>query len=299
MKGAKLHGWLVLDKPVGLTSVQALGRARRLLGGGKAGHGGTLDPLASGVLPLAFGEATKIIAHVMDGTKIYEFTVLWGQQRSTDDAEGEIIAVSDARPTEKEVLAALPFFVGDILQTPPAFSALKIAGQRAYDLARKGQEVDLRPRKVQIDRLDLIKADKEGATLRLACGKGTYVRALARDLALKLGSLGYVGALRRLAAGNFGIAQAISVEKLEELAHKGAAQTALLSVGSALDDIPGLTLTASEAQTLRNGNRLLLRRDQLHLIKEPLIAAFYQEEPVALVRVENGALCVVRGFRFS
>lgn len=293
------HGWLILDKPLGLTSTQALGRARKFIGGKKVGHGGTLDPLASGILPLAFGEATKLVPYVMDGEKEYLFSVFWGEQRTTDDAQGEVMASSPYRPTENEILSALPQFLGEVDQTPPTFSAIKIDGQRAYDLARAGKPLEMVSRKVRIDEYELLAMPSpDRADFRVRCGKGTYVRSLARDLALKVGTFGYVGALRRTKVGPFGLESAISLDKLEELSHNGLAQTALLAIGSALDDIPGLILTASEAQRLRSGQSLLLRADQLSLMDQPVILASHQGTPVALVEVRNGSLVVVRGFTF-
>jgi len=294
-----VHGWLILDKPIGLTSTQALGKARRFMDGKKVGHGGTLDPLASGILPLAFGEATKLIPYVMDGEKEYEFTVCWGEQRTTDDAEGDVMATSHVRPTEEEIFEALYDFVGNIAQTPPVFSAIKVDGQRAYDLARAGAPPEMVSRRVMIHAFDLVnRPDRDHAVFRVICGKGTYVRALARDLAIVLGTCGYVSALRRTRVGPFGLDRSISLEKLEELSHKGAALTALLEVGSALDDIPGLILTASEAQTLRAGQSLLIRPHQLSLMDAPVILATHQGTPVALVEVQDGSFRVVRGFNF-
>lgn len=294
-----LHGWLILDKPLGLTSTQALGRARKFVGGKKVGHGGTLDPLASGILPLAFGEATKLVPYVMDGEKEYLFSIRWGEQRTTDDAEGEVIATSDCRPDAKDVQLHLKDYLGEIDQTPPTFSAIKVGGQRAYDLARAGKPPEMAPRRVRIDEFELLgMPSPDQADFRVKCGKGTYVRSLARDLALTLGTFGYVCALRRTKVGPFGLESAISLEKLEELSHNGLAQEALLAIGSALDDIPGLTLTASEAQRLRAGQTLLLRRDQLSLIDQPVILASHQGTPVALVEVRAGEIVVVRGFTF-
>lgn len=294
-----VHGWLILDKPLGLTSTQALGRARKFVGGKKVGHGGTLDPLASGILPLAFGEATKLIPYVMDGEKEYLFSIIWGEQRTTDDAEGEVMAVSDCRPSEKDILLHLKDYVGEIDQTPPTFSAIKVGGQRAYDLARAGKPLEMVPRRVRIDALELLGCPSpDRADFRVRCGKGTYVRSLARDIALTLGTFGYVGALRRTKVGPFTLESAISLDKLEELSHNGLAQKALLEIGSALDDIPGLILTASEAQRLRSGQSLLLRPDQLSLMDAPVLLASHQGTPVALVEARAGSLVVVRGFTF-
>lgn len=298
-KKCTVHGWLVLDKPLGLTSTQALGKARRILGGTKVGHGGTLDPLATGVLPLAFGEATKVISHIMDGEKEYEFTANWGEGRTTDDAEGEVIKTSDIRPNEESILKVLPSFIGEINQIPPIFSAIKIDGKRAYDLARAGEIPEMKPRQIMVHSLELIEIiDKDHASFRVSCGKGTYVRSLARDIAEALGSCAYVSALRRTKVGPFTLESAFSLEKLEDLAHKEIAQEALLGIGSALDDIPGLNLTTNEAQRLRAGLSLLIRPDQISLIEQPIIMASHQGTPVALVKVQEGSFKVVRGFNF-
>lgn len=294
-----VHGWLVLDKPEGLTSTQALGKVRKLLGGKKAGHGGTLDPLATGILPLAFGEATKLIPYVIDGDKEYEFTVRWGEERSTDDREGEVTATSDVRPSETALRAVLDRFVGLIEQTPPAFSAIRLDGERAYDIARSGGTPALMPRQVWVHRLEQVAMpDPAHAVFRVACGKGMYVRSLARDLARILGTYGHVAQLRRTRVGPFGLDKAISLEKLEELKHKDAALTALLALGVALDDIPGLCLTASEAQRLRSGQSLLIRPQHKDLMQVPVLLAEHQGVPVAIVEPRGGAFHVVRGFHF-
>lgn len=298
-KQNNVHGWLVLDKPLGLTSTQALGKARRLMGGKKVGHGGTLDPLASGILPLAFGEATKVIPYILDGEKEYLFTVTWGEARSTDDAEGEIIKTSDIRPSKEEILSVLPAFIGGINQTPPAFSAIKIDGKRAYDLARAGKQVEMKSRQVTINHLELVEIiDKNQASFRVLCEKGTYVRSLARDIAERLGTCGYVSVLRRTKVGPFTLESAFSLEKLEELSHKGDAHRAMLEVGSALDDIPGLNLSSDEAQRLRHGHSLLIKPHQLSLLDQPIILASYQGQPVALLKVKDGSFHVARGFNF-
>lgn len=294
-----VHGWLVLDKPLGLTSTQALGKVRRILGGKKAGHGGTLDPLATGILPLAFGEATKVIPYIMDGEKEYEFTICWGEQKTTDDAEGETIKSSDIRPDEEAILSVLPSFVGEINQIPPIFSAIKMDGRRAYDIARSGELPEMKARPIVVHSLELIEIiDKNHASFRVACGKGTYVRSLARDIAEAVGSCGYVSALRRTKVGPFDLKSAFSLEKLEDLAHKEAAHEALLDVGAALDDIPGLNLTSNEAQRLRAGLSLLIKPDQLSLLEQPIILATHMGTPVALVKVKKGSFVVARGFNF-
>ncbi len=295
-----VHGWLVLDKPLGLTSTQALGRARRLLGGKKVGHGGTLDPLATGVLPLAFGEATKLIPYVMDGDKEYEFTVRWGEARSTDDAEGPVLAQSDVRPTEAQIREILPAFTGVISQKPPAFSAIKVQGERAYDLARAGENVDLAPREVVVKKFELVEViDKDSASFRVLCGKGTYVRSLARDMAVRLGTVGYVSDLRRTKTGPFGIENAVSMERLERLSPENAVSTVLLPLKAGLGVIPTLTLTSSEANTLRLGQKILIKPQHGALFEAPLVFAEYDGVPIALVEVVAGEFKVLRGFNFQ
>jgi tRNA pseudouridine55 synthase len=294
-----VHGWLALDKPLGLTSTQALGKARRLLGGKKAGHGGTLDPLATGVLPLAFGEATKLIPYIMDGDKEYHFTICWGEARSTDDAEGEVVATSDARPTEAAIRAALPQFIGRIMQRPPAFSAIKVDGERAYDLARAGEIVELAEREVVIHGFDLLQIiDADHAAFRVASGKGMYVRSLARDLALALGTQGYVSGLRRTKVGPFSIENCTPLSQLEALAGQNDAASALLPIKSALGTIPTLVLTPQEAQTLQSGQRLMIRPQHGDLYLDPLIFAEFQGVPIALIESKAGEFRVLRGFHF-
>ena len=294
-----VHGWLVLDKPLGLTSTQALGRARRLLGGKKVGHGGTLDPLATGVLPLAFGEATKLIPYVMDGEKEYEFTVRWGEARSTDDAEGEVIARSEVRPTAAQIREILPTFTGVITQKPPAFSAIKVQGERAYDLARAGENVDLVPREVVVKLFELIEViDKDNASFRVLCGKGTYVRALARDMAVRMRTLGYVCALRRTKVGPFDIEKAVSMESLERLSPENAVLTALLPIKAGLGVIPTLSLTSNEANTLRLGQKILIKPQHGALFEFPMAFAEYNGVPIALVEIVAGEFKVLRGFHF-
>jgi tRNA pseudouridine55 synthase len=296
---ASLHGWLILDKPVGLTSTQAIGKARRLLGGTKVGHGGTLDPLATGILPLAFGEATKLIPYVMDGDKVYEFTVRWGEQRTTDDAEGDVIATSTVRPTPQAITAALPSFRGTILQTPPAFSAIKIQGERAYDIARSGGAPEIAPRNVTIFQFEYVKSpDTDRAQFRVTCGKGTYIRSLARDLAQALGTCGYVAALRRTQVGSFALDCAVTLKTLEDLNVSGTAVSALLPLQAVLGNLPVLNLNAAEAQRLRSGQGILIRPQLLHFMDQPLIFSEHQDTPVALVEPKAGEFRVVRGFHF-
>jgi tRNA pseudouridine55 synthase len=293
--GDKVDGWVILDKPVGLGSTPAVSRVRRLFGAQKAGHGGTLDPLASGVLPIALGEATKTVPFVMDGRKEYRFTLRFGQARSTEDAEGEVTATSDLRPTDAEIRRALAAFVGEVEQVPPAFSALKIEGKRAYDLARARQPVALKPRRVLIERLELLgRPDADYADFVVSCGKGTYIRSLGRDLALSLGTVGYLSALRRTAVGPFREEAAISLPKLEALGHIPALLGALAPVATALDDIPALALTEAQADRLRQGQPVLLTRDAPP--SGALLRAEAGSRLVALVRSDGASLQPVRVF---
>jgi tRNA pseudouridine55 synthase len=293
--GDKVDGWVILDKPVGLGSTPAVSRVRRLFGAQKAGHGGTLDPLASGVLPIALGEATKTVPFVMDGRKEYRFTLRFGQARSTEDAEGEVTATSDLRPTDAEIRRALAAFVGEVEQVPPAFSALKIEGKRAYDLARAGQPVALKPRRVLVERLELLgRPDADHADFVVSCGKGTYIRSLGRDLALSLGTVGYLSALRRTAVGPFREEAAISLPKLEALGHIPALLGALAPVATALDDIPALALTEAQADRLRQGQPVFLTRDAPP--SGALLRAETGSRLVALVRSDGASLQPVRVF---
>jgi len=294
-KGDKIDGWVILDKPVGLGSTPAVGKVRRLFGAQKAGHGGTLDPLASGVLPIALGEATKTVPFVMDGRKEYRFTLRFGEARSTEDSEGEVTARSDARPTDAAIGAALAAFLGEIEQMPPAYSALKVDGRRAYDLARAGEAVELKPRRVLVERLDFVgRPDADHADFVVQCGKGTYIRSLGRDLALSLGTVGHLSALRRTAAGPFREAAAISLPKLEALGHIPALFGALAPVATALDDIPALAMTEAQADRLRQGQPVFLTRDAPP--SGALVRAELGDRLVALVRSDGVALQPVRVF---
>ena len=291
----KIDGWVVLDKPLGMGSTTAVGRVRWLFGAAKAGHGGTLDPLATGILPIALGEATKTVPFVMDGRKEYRFTLCFGEARSTEDAEGEVTATSDARPTDAAIRAALPAFVGEIDQMPPVFSALKIDGERAYDLARAGKAVDLKVRKVTIERLELLsRPDADHADFVVGCGKGTYIRSLGRDLALALGTVGYLSALRRTVAGPFREEGSISLPKLEALGHIPPLLGALAPVATALDDIPALALTEAQADRLRRGQTVFLTRDAPP--SGALVRAECGDRLVALVRSDGVSLQPVRVF---
>ncbi|MBN8983755.1 MAG: tRNA pseudouridine(55) synthase TruB, partial [Rhizobiales bacterium] len=248
-----VHGWIVLDKPIGMTSTQAVAVIKRLFNAKRAGHAGTLDPLASGGLPIALGEATKTVPFVMDGRKRYRFTVTWGEERDTDDTEGRVTHTSDARPTSDAIQALLPRFTGVIEQIPPQYSAIKVQGERAYDLARDGEVVDLKPRPVEIHELTLVEQpDSSHSVFEAECGKGTYVRALARDIGRLLGCYGHISALRRTLVGPFDEADMIPLAELEALCDRaasgeGSLADALLPVETALDDIPALAVTRADA----------------------------------------------------
>lgn len=252
----EVNGWIVLDKPVGMTSTHAVSRLKRIFNAKKAGHAGTLDPLASGILPVAFGEATKTVPFVQDGEKAYRFTVRWGAETDTDDADGAVTAQSDERPSQSDIRAFLPRFVGEIEQKPPAYSAIKVNGERAYDLARDGEIVDLAFRTVTIASLELVSDDPDEAVFEARCGKGTYVRAIARDLGRALGCLGHVSALRRTRVGPFGERDAAT---LADLADAEAGPSPLLRVEAGLTEMPRVTVDRDAAARLRRGQSVLLR----------------------------------------
>ena len=257
--GEAVSGWVCLDKPYDLTSTQAVGRVRRLFNAQKAGHAGTLDPLATGILPIALGEATKTVSFMMDAGKTYRFTIAWGRTTTTLDREGETSAASDVRPTRAQIEAALPAFIGEIDQVPPVFSAIKVDGERAYDLARAGEAVELASRRVVIHDARVTGApDADHVEIEIDCGKGVYVRALVRDLAERLGACGHVSALRRTRVGPFTEARAITLENLEDLGHKPGFLEVLLPVETALDDIPELAVTAEDAFRLKQGRPIVL-----------------------------------------
>ena len=304
-KGRPVHGWLVLDKPSDMTSTDALGKVRRLYGAAKAGHAGTLDPMATGVLPIAFGEATKTVPYAVDAAKAYRFSVRWGEARDTDDAEGVVTDTSPARPTREAVLAALPGFVGEIEQLPPVYSAIKVGGARSYDLAREGVPVDLSPRLVRIDAMTLIDMpDADHATFEVQSGKGAYMRALARDLAMALGTLGHLSQLRRLYVGPFTLDGALTLGQLEGLAEESGLDSALLPVDSPLVDIPAVSLTEAEAYRVRCGQPVgLMRRSdrgrlsdltETTVTPDRLVLVRQGEQPVALARLEGAELKPVR-----
>ncbi len=300
-KGQDIHGWVLLDKPLGLGSTQAVSKVRWLFDARKAGHAGTLDPLASGMLPIALGHATKTVPFAQDGQKTYQFTVEWGTATSTDDGEGEVVATSPHRPDQASIMAVLPQFTGLISQLPPAFSALKINGERAYDLARAGETVELDPRNVQIDALTLLGCpDSDHAEFEVLCGKGTYVRSLARDMARSLGTQGHVSALRRTQVGPFHESQMISLELLQEMRHRDPAEADMASVlhpvETALDDIPALAVTEAEAVRLLNGQAILLRgRDAPLALAEAY--ATTKNTLVAIGSVEQGQFIPRRVFK--
>ena len=293
-----MHGWIILDKPLGLSSAGGVAAVKRILREGghpktKIGHGGTLDPLATGVLPIALGEATKLAGRMLDATKGYAFTVRWGTATATDDAEGAVVAESAVRPDAAAIHAVLPRFTGCIVQTPPAYSALKVGGERAYKLARAGETVVLAERQLTIFTLHLLDARADAADFAVTCSKGTYVRSLARDIALALGTVGHVAALRRTRAGPFMLDAAISLDKLAALLQAGDEQ-AILPLTAGLDDIPALPVTPEDASALRQGRTL-----PGHPASHGLYLATDGPVPVALVDVSSAAIRVVRGFNMN
>ena len=305
-RGDPVHGWVSLDKPVELGSTEAVSRIRRLFNAQKAGHAGTLDPLASGVLPIALGEATKTVPFLMDAQKVYRFTIRWGVSTASVDREGEVTARSDVRPSVEAVKAALPAFMGEIQQVPPIFSAIRVDGQRAYDLAREGVEVELKARPVTIHEIAVSNApDADHVEITARTGKGVYVRSLARDLAVMLGAEGHVSALRRERVGPFAAENAVTLEMLEDLAYRGAALEGLLPVATALDDIPDLAVTGSDAFSLRQGRPIVLLPRQVETLKDRLksgsrtVSAFEDGTLVALCQMRAGRLEPDRVFNLS
>lgn len=263
------NGWIVIDKPSGMTSTDVSNVVKHMCLGAKCGHGGTLDPLATGLLPIALGAATKTVPYAMDGQKTYRFTVRWGERRDTDDAEGQVVETSDARPDRDAIEAALPAFRGRIQQTPPRYSAIKVDGARAYDLARSEEDFELPPREIEVFRFDLAEMpDADTAVFDVESGKGSYMRGLARDLGQALGCLGHIAALRRTRVGPFRLDQAHELEYLKSLGRIDRACPALLPVKTALDDIPALAVSDSEAADFRNGRSIrLLRKGDLQRIE--------------------------------
>ena len=302
-RGQPVHGWVNLDKPRGISSAKAVAIVRRVFDAAKAGHGGTLDPLASGVLPIALGEATKTVSYTMGKSKSYEFSLAWGSETSTDDTEGEVTRQSDRRPSDDDIDRALTQFQGVIDQVPPDYSAIKIEGARAYDLARRVGACQplpaLKPRQVRIDEFRRLDSDEMGVRFFVGCGKGAYIRALARDLGRALGSAAHVISLRRLSVGQFHANHAISLDFLEKLTHSAAAFEHLHPVVSALDDIPALPISRAEATKLRHGQTLpalsaSAQQRFAMLMAGDTAIAIEGQTPVALVMVKAGAVCPVR-----
>ena len=301
-KGNPINGWIILDKPVGMTSTQAVGKVRWLYQAQKAGHAGTLDPLATGVLPIALGEATKTVPYAVDGVKAYEFTVRWGGETDTDDSEGRIVGTSENRPSAAQIDAILHDFHGEILQTPPQFSAIKIQGERAYDLARAGEQVVLEPRTVVIDRLDLVAMpDAETSVFEAECGRGTYVRALARDMGRRLGCFGHVTQLRRTRVAAFSADRAVTVAELEA-AHDAGDGGAALSrhlqpIELALSDLIEVSVSPQDAARLARGQSVLMRgRDAPITTGEAF--AVCKGTLIALCQMDRGEMVPVRVFSY-
>ena len=309
-KGDPVSGWICLDKPLEMTSTEAVSKLRRLFNAQKAGHAGTLDPLATGILPIALGEATKTVPFLMEAEKVYRFTVCWGRSTTTLDREGAVTETSDIRPTADQAAEALKAFVGEISQVPPAYSAIKVDGERAYDLARDGVAVELEPRTVVVHEAAVTGApDADHLEITLRCGKGTYVRSIARDLSKALGACGHVSALRRLQVGPFRAEDSIGVAQLEDLVHRGARSEALLPVETALDDIPELAVTDEDAFKLTQGRPIVLLPRQVETLKARLkprtiggldasrtVSAFQDGKLVALCEMRAGKLSPTRVF---
>ncbi|MGD9980473.1 MAG: tRNA pseudouridine(55) synthase TruB [Hyphomonadaceae bacterium] len=312
-KGDDVSGWVVLDKPGDMTSTHAVSATRRIYNAQKAGHAGTLDPLASGVLPIALGEATKTVPWLMEAKKTYLFTIRWGVSTDTQDREGKEIARSEVRPTPEAIRAALPAFVGEIEQIPPQFSAVKVDGERAYDLARSGETVELEPRQVTVYEADLVSTEGDDlATFRFRSGKGFYIRALVRDLAAELGVEGHVWRLRRTAVGPFTEADSVTLDALQELSHKGAASERLRPVETALDDIPALAVNGEDAFKLRQGRPIVLLPHVVEALKPKFrdrviggvdasraAVALYEGKAVALGDVRAGRFEPSRVFNIA
>jgi tRNA pseudouridine55 synthase len=305
-KGRPVSGWLILDKPVGMGSTDAVSKIKWLFQAEKAGHAGTLDPLASGMLPIALGEATKTVPYVQDGAKVYRFTIAWGEERSTDDLEGPVTKTSDTRPSQADIQALLPNYTGVIMQTPPQFSAIKIAGERAYDLAREGETVDIPAREVEIGRLDIIEHTGDRTILEVECGKGTYVRSLARDLGRDLGCYGHIAELRRTEVDPFTPEDFVLLTDLEAAAPKreeveaegarpfvaqaeryAAIDAFLVDTGAALDCLPQVVITDDAAAKLRLGNSIILRGRDAPLQAEEACATV-RGRLVAIGAIEAG-----------
>ena len=295
-----IHGWLVIDKPLGLGSTQALGKVKWLLKPEKAGHGGTLDPLATGLLPIALGEATKTVNWAMDGVKTYRFTVQWGVETTTDDLEGEVAARCDYVASQYEIEQVQQKFIGAVQQKPPSYSAIKVSGERAYDLARAGEVVDLAARTINIESLSILEHfESNRTTFEVTCGKGTYVRSLARDMGRALGCLGHVVMLRRTRVGPFREEDAISLEKLEELSHRDGSENSLLGIlrplSTVLDGIPALAVMDLDAQRLRQGQSVLIRGASAPVAAEAVLVT-HRGQPLGICSIEQGSLKTRRLF---
>ncbi len=301
-KGEAVTGWVVVDKPLGPTSSDVVNRVRRAFNAQKAGHAGTLDPLATGILPIALGEATKTVPFIIDAAKGYRFTIRFGEATLTHDAEGEVTETSAQRPSDAEIEAALPAFTGEIEQVPPAFSAIKIDGERAYARARAGEEVVMEARRVTIHEIALVsRPGPDHAELEILCSKGTYVRSLARDLALALRTVGHVSALRRTRHGPFREEAAIPLDKLCALGHIAPAsgpRVHLLPLETALDDIPALAVSGDDAARLRKGQGVLLRGRDAPILSGSVLA-IHRGDPVALTEYRQGELHPVRVFNLA
>ncbi len=299
-RGKPIHGWVVFDKPLNMSSTQAVGKIRWLFDAEKAGHGGTLDPLATGLLPIALGEATKTVQWAMDGLKTYRFSVTWGAETSTDDLEGKITARSGLRPTLVSIESILKTFTGEITQIPPIYSALKIEGERAYDLARAGEKPEMTPRKVMIEELRLLDSSSpERADFETVCGKGTYIRALARDMGRALGCLGHLSLLRRTQVGPFLEKDMISLESLEEMRHRpnheSALQGAIQSISTVLDGIPALAVLDQDAAKLRQGQQVLLSGANAPINCDAVLVN-HDGRPLGICEIKQGSLKTKRLF---
>ena len=307
-KGDPVHGWVVLDKPLGMGSTQAVAKVRHIFNAKKAGHAGTLDPMATGILAIALGEATKTVPFAMDADKVYRFTASWGEARDSDDAQGRVTGTSPARPTRAEIETMLPRFTGTLTQVPPAYSAVRVDGERAYDLARDGEQVVLEPRQVEVYEARLLGVTADTAEFEILCGKGTYVRSWVRDIALALGTLGHVSALRRTRLGGWEEKDAVPLDTLTPFMHSPAAFAYLKPLSTALDGIPALAVGGPDTVRLRSGNPILIRANLFAKMKGlsdgelPGQVVFLQEEdgtPVALAEIAEGELRPFRVFNFS
>ncbi len=310
-KGDAVHGWVIIDKPSGVTSTQVVGKVKRIFNAQKAGHAGTLDPLATGVLAIALGEATKTVPFAMDAEKVYRFTAHWGEARDTDDSEGKITATSDVRPTRAQIEAALPRFTGEIEQVPPVYSAIKVGGERSYDLARDGENVVLAPRTIEIHAARLLDMpDENHAVFEIRCGKGSYVRAWVRDLAQALGTYGHVCQLRRISIGGFDEKDAIGLDQLGSFMHSPATFEHLRPISTALDGIPALAVSGPDAVRLRSGNPILMRVNLFSRITDcvgedgdlqglTVYLSTGDGEPIALAELAGGELRPFRVFNFG